>query len=324
MKIISKETKFLLALSHLKGIGPAAIKSIADIDDINNLNIDYIVTHHKKIQSLLSDDTKNWEKCLAFVDKQVDYADKYQARIISILDDDYPPLLKTSMEDPSILFVRGNLFSNPNSSVGVIGTREPTNHGKIITERICNFFIENNWSIVSGLAIGCDTIAHQTAVKHKSHTLAVLAHGLEIIAPKQNERLAQDILSLGGALVSQFPFGTEIRPTNFVVRDKVQAGLSQGIIMVQSDVKGGSLHASRAILTNNRWLAIPNPTSLDRQNQERKIGANLVIIDGESSDIELLLKCKKSDLNNIIKLYGKDDYSKMLAKNTRTEQFSLV
>ena len=93
--------------------------------------------------------------------------------------------------------------------------------------------------------------------------------------------------------MSQFPFKTKIRPTNFVVRNKVQAGLSQGIIMVQSDVKCGSLHASRAILTNNRWLAIPNPTSLDRRNQERKIGANLVIIDGESSDIELLLKCKK-------------------------------
>lgn len=118
--------------------------------------------------------------------------------------------------------------------------------------------------------------------------------------------------------MSQFPFKTKIRPTNFVVKNKVQAGL------VQSDVKCGSLHASRAILTNNRWLAIPNPTSLDRRNQERKISANLVIIDGESSDIELLLKYKKSDLNNIIKLYSKDDYPKMLAKNTRTEQFSLV
>lgn len=324
MKIISKETSFLLALSQLKGIGRVAIKNIVENTNPSCLNIDYLAKQDKKIQKALNEDAKVWDECLAFSEKQIEYAKAHQSNIISILDDNYPTLLKSSKHDPAILFIKGNTrFNQAHNSVGIIGTREPTPHGKIITERISQFFIKNNWSIISGLAIGCDSIAHQTAVKHKAHTIAVLAHGLEMIAPKQNEKLAEDILNEGGALISQFPFKSEIRPTNFVMRDKIQAGLSKGIVMVQSDIKGGSLHASRAILMDNRWLAVPNPTKLDRDNQEAKIGANLVIIDGKNSDIESLLECNPDSISNIIKLYSKEDYSKLIISND-IEQFLLI
>ncbi|KGQ29354.1 DNA-processing protein DprA [Gallibacterium anatis] len=322
MEIISNNTKFLLALSQLKGIGPATLKNIAVNTNNANLTIDFLFNHDKKIKKAL-ENSNAWDESLEFVEEQIDYAKEYNVKIISILDECYPALLQKSKHDPSLLFIKGALHTYPENTVGIIGTREPTPHGKIITERVAQFFIENNWSIVSGLAIGCDSIAHQAAVNNKSHTVAVLAHGLETIAPKQNKKLAEDILENGGMLVSQFPFKSDIRPINFVVRDKVQAGLSQGIIMIQSDINGGSLHASRAILSDNRWLSVPNPTQLDRDNKESKIGANLTIIDGETIEVEKLLECKPSDLKNIHKLYSKDDYSKLLLIN-RNEQFSLI
>lgn len=323
METISKETKFLLALSKLKGIGPVALKNIAETINVTNLTITDLANTDKKIQKALDSNNEEWNKCLFFAQQQIDYAKEHQTRIISVVDKDYPLLLKMSKNDPVILFVKGKLHNNPENSVGIIGTREPTSHGKIITERITKFFIENNWSIVSGLAIGCDSIAHRIAVQQNAHTVAVLAHGLETIAPKQNEKLAEEILDAGGALISQFPFKSEIRPASFVVRDKVQAGLSKGVVMIQSDIKGGSLHASRAALTYKRWLAVPNPTQQDRNNNEPKIAANIIMIDGQDREVESLLECQYDDLRHIIKLYSKDDYLKLLTID-HNEQFSLI
>jgi DNA processing protein len=91
----------------------------------------------------------------------------------------------------------------------------------------------------------------------------VLAHGLQTVAPRQHQSLADDILAGGGALLSEFPFGRPPLPPQFVKRDRTQAGLAQGVVMIQSDVRGGSLHAARAALVYQRWLAVPYPTGKD-------------------------------------------------------------
>ncbi|MCK6844201.1 DNA-processing protein DprA [Klebsiella pneumoniae] len=208
--------------------------------------------------------------------------------------------------------VGGDTTSYSNHSVAIIGTREPTAHGVQIAQRISRFFAERGSSIVSGLALGCDAIAHETALRCGGHTVAVLAHGLQMISPSKHKDLAERILESGGALVSEYPFGQSVQAQQFVKRDKTQAGLADGVVMIQSDLKGGSLHASRAALEYGRWLAVPYPTDRDRANDEPKIQANLLIADGAPGPKTALLRCRESALSHIVVLRSKEDYQRLL------------
>ena len=139
----------------------------------------------------------------------------------------------------------------------------------------------------------------------------MLAHGLHTIAPKSNERLAERILANGGALVSEFVFGEDPIPRNFATRDKTQAGMSRGVVMIQSDLIGGSLHASRASLGYGRILAVPTVTERDLANREPKAEANRVLTDGSDSEKLELLKCKSIDLKKLFPIRSKDDYASL-------------
>lgn len=317
MRAISPATQMILSLSMLKGVGPAALKKAVQMSRLDKCGVEEFATNIPQIERALSGEGE-WvmaqEKALA----QIEEAERHLARIISPADADYPTLLAATRDDPCILFVKGTLFQNPKRSVAIIGTREPTYHGEMIGRRITHFFVEQGWSIVSGLAIGCDAIAHQAALEAKGHTVAVLAHGLQMIAPSRHQKLAQDILAAGGALVSEYPFGQAIQKQQYVKRDRTQAGLAQGVVMVQSDLKGGSLHASRAALDYDRWLAVPFPTDKDRAAQEPKVQANLRIAEGSEAEKVELLRCKPSALKRIITLRGRDDYLLMLSQTPYT------
>ena len=309
-KIISSQTKTLLTYSLIKGIGPATIKKLIKLENVCEmplvevLQIDFI---GKKIASI-----EVVNSAVSGSDNQIELSNKYNGQILSILDDSYPPLLRETPDAPCIIYIRGNLQHFSDKYISVIGTRQPTRHGQIIAERITENCVTNGCSIVSGLALGVDTIAHRTAVNMKSHTIAVMAHGLDIVAPIQNSSLAQEILEAGGALVSQFPYGNQPIPANFVTRDKTQAGLAHGVIMIQSDLQGGSLHASRSALRYNRWLAVPNPTQEDLKLQSPKIQANLVINGQDTEKAKQLLQV--SSLENVITLNSKEDYGLFLNK----------
>jgi DNA processing protein len=185
----------------------------------------------------------------------------------------------------------------------------------MITRRITDFFCSQRWSVVSGLALGCDGIAHRAAIEAGGHTVAVLAHGLQTVSPSQHRKLAEEILSSGGALVSEYRFGQGAMPNQFVKRDRTQAGLSRGVVMIQSDLKGGSLHASRAALDYERWLAVPYPTAADQQANEPKIQANLMIANsGADIDRANLLKCHISRLSKVIVLRAREEYPQLVAE----------
>lgn len=312
-EVISSETFILLSLSMIRGVGPALLKSISKIAGLSELDITHLARKFPKLQNILKDESV-WLLARDKAEWQVEAALKNSFRIISVMDKDYPPLLSETKDDPCILFVKGKLFHNISNSVAIIGTRAPTIHGGIITERITGFFVEEGWSIISGLAFGCDARAHETALNNKGHTVAVLAHGLHTILPKSNAYLAQKIIDSGGALITEYPFGHEMQISQYVKRDKIQAGLAQGVVMIQSDVRGGSLHASRASLDYNRWLAIPFPTNEDKTKGESKIKANLLLAEGSDDDKCKLLRCPVSKLNNIIILRGKNDYKQITFK----------
>lgn len=314
---VSPQTRTLLALSMLKGVGPAALRKVVQVQHFEEISLEELLPYLPRNVGAGIGPAAILEAADK-ADRQVNLALNAGARIISSADDEYPRLLTQTRDDPQILFIKGRLARTPENSVAIIGTREPTEHGKIIAERLTRFFVGEGWSIVSGLALGCDAIAHQTSVDAGGHTVAVLAHGLQTIAPKRHQKLADQILESGGALVTEYSFGQEPLPTQFVKRDRTQAGLAQGVVMIQSDVVGGSLHASRAALDYKRWLALPYPTKQDIGSQEPKIQANLLLAEASMREKAELLKCSPNDLQRLIILRSKSDYAQMVRPGVPT------
>lgn len=313
MNEISPATGKLLAMSMLTGVGPATLRKAAQAFGFVSKSVEQLAVEIPQLKSALAGG--GWTEALVKAEEQLDLAERSGCRVLSPLDDDYPKLLAATKDDPFLLWVRGTLASSAEKSVAIIGTREPTEHGKLITQRITCFFVEQGWSVVSGLALGCDGIAHQEAVDRRGHTVAVMAHGLQTVAPAKHRKLAEDILNAGGALVSQYPMGREVIPQQFVQRDKTQAGMAQGVVMVQSDLQGGSLHASRASIDYGRWLAVPYPTDQDRSRNESKIQANLLLAEGSDMQrLELLRRKGNEGLDRLIILRSKEDYARCLAK----------
>lgn len=313
MKQPSDKTFFLLKLAFLRGVGPATLKKVASLPSFEKLSLDDLAEAVPQIRrSLVPEDV--WGKVAEQVDEQVLSAKLAGANILSAADAEYPQLLARTPDDPFILFVKGEFAPEPECSVAVIGTREPTPHGEQIASRVTAYFAEQRWSIVSGLAFGCDAVAHRTALKCNAHTVAVLAHGLHTIAPARHKELAAEILDNGGALVTEYRFGQDVQKQQYVKRDRIQAGMSRGVVMVQSDTVGGSLHATRAALEYGRWIAVPYPTERDREHQEPKVQGNLLIAEGSDDERCRLLKCSQSSLDRIIVLQGKEDYLRMTAE----------
>lgn len=320
MTVISPSTRALLALSRVKGVGPATLKKISTLPNFRDLGFTDLCAAVPQFARALAgqDPEAAWRTAQEWMEEQVALAEKHEARVISPIDDAYPALLAETRDDPFLLFVKGRLSPTPEKSVAIIGTREPTKHGELVAERITQFFVEQRWSVVSGLALGCDSIAHKAAVQARGHTVAVLAHGLQMISPSRHKHLAQEILDSGGALVSEYPFGQGVQAAQFVKRDRTQAGMAQGVVMVQSDIKGGSLHASRAALSYRRWLAVPYPTDRDCEQQEPKIQANLLIAGGSDTERADLLRCPVSALRFVKVVRSRADYFRLVSPDVAT------
>lgn len=303
----------LLALSKLRGVGPSTLEKLAQVPGLAEHSIADLAKLAPRVRKGL-EAASAWSEAQRAAQNDLTQAAERQISILSILDADYPPLLRAAPDRPFFLYVKGQFHTNPVQSIAVIGTRHPTEHGRRICERLTSFFAAEGWSIISGLALGIDAIAHSSALAVQGHTVAVLAHGLHTIAPKQHEYLAQQILDQGGALVTEYGFGSEPVAHQFVKRDRVQAGLAQAVVMVQSDQEGGSMHASRAALEFGRHLAVPFPTQHDIELRERKIEANLLLASDDDVARAALLGCEQSDLSRLIVLRGREDYPQLVER----------
>lgn len=303
----------LLTLSNLHGVGPMTLGQIAEQPDFMAASIDDLGVLAPKLRKALAEPTA-WPVAQGKADRDLEQAARHKARILCPMDAAYPALLRSAKNSPFFLYVRGSLPTDQTKSIAVVGTREPTEHGKKTCERLSTFFASNGWSIVSGLALGIDAVAHSSALAAHGHTVAVLAHGLHTIAPTQHEYLAHQILDSGGALVSEFPFGMDPYIHQFVKRDRTLAGLANGVVMVQSAREGGSLHASRAALQHGRHLVVPLPTERDRNAHEPKIEANMLLANCDDGAKTELLKCAQEDLSRLTILTGRNDYPYLIER----------
>lgn len=182
-------------------------------------------------------------------------SDMGNVRVISYYDVDYPDSLKNIKDPPIILNIKGEYKElNKLSGIAIIGTRKPTPEGIQSGLFFGEAFGKEGFNIVSGLAIGCDAAAHKGCLKSKGFTTAILAHGLGTIYPKENKELAEDIISNGGVLLSEYFMGTGALSNFFVERDRLQAGLSKATLVIQSGISGGTMHAVNATLESNKIL----------------------------------------------------------------------
>lgn len=160
---------------------------------------------------------------------------------------------------PDQLFYIGDLLPLLNMNrLAVIGSRRVTTYGKAVTQRLVREVAEQGVVIISGLALGVDSIAHQAALEAGGLTIAVLPAGLDDICPHSHQQLAKRILDQGGALISEYPFGTPpIRP-NFVARNRIVSGLSQSVLITEAAVKSGTIHTANFALEQGRSvMAVP-------------------------------------------------------------------
>jgi len=170
----------------------------------------------------------------------------------------YPKLLKEIHNAPAFLYVRGNLSALTGQTVGVVGTRKASEYGRQVTEKLVGELSASQTTIVSGLAAGIDTAAHWAALKHHLPTVAVFGCGVDVIFPSSNRKLSEAILAEGGVLISEYPLGMPPTQYTFPQRNRIVAGLSQGLLVVEGDLKSGALITARLALEENRTVfAVP-------------------------------------------------------------------
>ena len=211
------------------------------------------------------------------VDKHLEYMKKNNIEIISILDDEYPKSLRQIYDAPIALYILGNKnILNEQINISIIGCREYSEYGKQTAKKLAFELTKENITIVSGLAKGIDSFAHEGTLLARGKTIAVVGNGLDIIYPKENIMLAKQILNYNGAIISEYPLGTKPERNNFPERNRIVSGISKGIIVVEAKKKSGTLITVDFALEQGRDVFVV-PGNLNSENSE---GTNDLIKQG--------------------------------------------
>lgn len=212
-------------------------------------------------------------------DRQWDWFHKYGVRIVLSSSPDYPVLLKDISDSPPLLYVLGSL-SKEDANVAFVGSRHATPYGRGAAEKLARELSAQGMTIVSGGAVGIDAASHRGALNGGGRTIAVLGCGLDIDYPRENRELFQTIAE-SGALVSEYPLGSQPETWHFPLRNRLISGMSEGVLVVEAPIKSGALNTAKWAAEQGRQLmAIPGnidrPTSLGT-NELLKDGASLIL-----------------------------------------------
>lgn len=304
---VSDYTIRVLIASKAKGVGRKTLQALTMEPLFFQVKLEELAETFPELASM-QPASLAYEKAVKAAEDDLRQASERGHTILSPLDPSYPRLLAETGDRPALLYVAGDPSRFSSKAIAVIGTREPSEHGVETARRITQYFVKAGWQIVSGLALGLDSVAHTEALQHDGSTVAAMAHGLDAVYPKSNASLADTIVENGGLLVSEYAYGTAAFSGHFVERDRIQAALSKAVVMVQSDRGGGSLHASRATLRYGRFLIVPVATRTDIDNGYEKARGNIALTTGSDTEKLSILKCQESDLERLIILRSRNDY----------------
>jgi len=213
-------------------------------------------------------------------DTEFEKLKKQDISFVTILDEGYPKLLKEVFSPPVVLYYKGDISILDKPTLAVVGSRKFTVYGKNATEKIVSGLAQAKIVIVSGMALGIDTFAHETALYEKGETVAVLGCGLDKPYPVTNTNLFNKIIKSGGLVMSEYMPGKPPLSQHFPARNRIVSGISKGVLIVEGNIKSGALITARDALEQNRDVfAVPGPIfgeSSSGTNQLLKMGANPV------------------------------------------------
>ena len=250
-----------IALNRVPGIGPASFRALLDFfhDDVEAA---WKAERKELAQAGITQRTiDNLLKLRSTITPQqeLEKLAKLRIRVITWKDALYPPLLREIDDAPPVLYTYGKLTEADRFALAVVGTRNSSTYGLQVTERIVTELAKGSVTIVSGLALGIDTIAHTAALDAGGRTIAVMASGLDTIYPPTNRALAHCIVESGqGVILSEYPLGVKPEGGNFPARNRIISGLSMGVLVVEAPPKSGALITVEHALKQGREIfAVP-------------------------------------------------------------------
>lgn len=269
------DTLELLMLTLLPDVGPRTVRELAErgsLRDALSRPDDHLDLLRPRARAHLKSGEARRE-----ADSQLALARGAGAEIVGLSDPRYPDSLRHTYDPPPVLYVKGKLKADEGPwSVGIVGSRNASPQGASLARRMSGILAEAGATVVSGLARGIDAAAHSGALDARGRTVAILGSGLDRIYPRENLRLALSVADGGGALVSEFPFGTLPSPGHFPRRNRVLAGWGKGVVVVEAARRSGALITARLALEEGREvLAVPGHPSHPGAE-----GVNQLIVDG--------------------------------------------
>ena len=254
----TQDTLYLEALNRIEGVGQqtlyALLKKAGSPQALWNADVDFLRAH-------LSDRKREAFERVRDAGLNPLWLENMQQSGVSLLactHAQYPRLLGEIHQAPAFLYVRGHSVALNGKTVAVVGTRQASEYGRQVTRHLIDGLKSAQVTIVSGLAAGIDTEAHWAAVRNGLPTVAVFGCGLDVIFPSVNRRLSEEIVAQGGALVSEYPLGMSPTKYTFPQRNRIVAGLSHGLLVVEGDLKSGALITARLALEEGRTVfAVP-------------------------------------------------------------------
>lgn len=316
------EIEALVILSQIPHLGPVKIRQLighfghaTKVLDADKIEIEQLPGFGTKISS----HWRTWEKNNVW-QENLELVERHCVRIIPFTSSDYPKRLLELHDAPILLYVKGNLLPLDQQSLAVIGTRQATRYGLEMAERITKGLSTKGFTIVSGLARGIDTMAHKTAIQ-QGRTLAIIGSGLSHIYPRENLKLAEQILEKG-ALISEFPMKTPPDRQNFPQRNRIVSGITLGAVLIEAPLESGAmLTMQKAFSQGNRKLfAVPGPAhfeSFKGNHRLIKTGEALLVEDSEdilNSFQDLLSTFKTVPFFVENKIHLEEEEKKLLAQ----------
>lgn len=241
--------KYIIALLKVKGLGNVKV-------------LNYVTEHNKNIDGILKDldefigkyNKLLFDKYLVEAEKEILENKKNGIEIISVLNDNYPQKLLMIKDPVLYLYYKGDVSLMDNTSVAIIGSRNVTKNDEELAVKIAKEVSSRGVTVVSGLALGIDINAHIGSYNEKGKTIVVLPAGLKNIIPSSNEKIAFNILNNGGLLVSEYSLDIKPNKYTFVKRDRIQAALSDAIIVIKADEKSGTMNAVKVAQSSNKYV----------------------------------------------------------------------
>jgi DNA processing protein len=273
---VTDDLRYWVGFSKVPGIGPARLRALLDYYgkiklawQANPGELRAIGLDKRSVENLYQ--VRNNLN----LDAELEKLERLGISVLTWESQDYPRLLKNIVDSPPILYVRGHLKPEDEWALAVVGTRRATSYGRECTRLLVGGLVESGITVVSGLAYGIDTEAHKTAVRAGGRTIAVLGCGVDIVYPSENRQLSQAIIEKG-AIISEYPLGTNPESGNFPRRNRIISGLSLGVLIVEGTIQSGArITADYALEHGREVFAVPG--TILRRNSS---GPNYLIQNG--------------------------------------------